>query len=40
MDLTDFVPDREHLLLMEVNGDFRYHNDGLHLERGVLDDNL
>ena len=37
-DLPDFTPERAHLLLQEVYGDFQHHNDGLHLNGGVADD--
>ena len=39
-DLTDFTPEREHLLLQEVYGDFPHHNDRLHLDKGVADDTI
>ena len=35
--LADFNPDRAHLLLQEVYGDFPHHNDGSHLDGGVAD---
>ena len=38
MDLTDFAPDRAHLLLWEVHGDFPRHNDGTHLTGGFTND--
>ena len=37
-DLRDFTPDRAHLLLQEVYGDFPHQNDGLNLDEGVADD--
>ena len=36
-DLPDFTPERAHLLLQEVNGEFPHHNDGLHLDGGIAD---
>ena len=36
-DLPEFVPTRIHLLLEEEYGDFPHHNDGSHLDAGVLD---
>ena len=36
-DLPDFTPERAHLLLREVYGDFPHHNDGSHLDGGVTD---
>ena len=37
-DLLVFVPERAHMLLQGVYGDFLHHNDGSHLE-GVIVDN-
>ena len=37
-DLLGFTPERAHLLLQGVYGDFPYHNDGSHLDRGISDD--
>ena len=37
-DLPEFTPERTHLLLQEVYGDFMYHNDGSHWDGGVADD--
>ena len=39
-DHPEFTPERAHLLLQGVYGDFSHHNDGLHLDRGVADDAL
>ena len=36
-DLPDFAPERAHLLLQEVYGDFPHHNDRSHLDGGVAD---
>ena len=33
-DLLKFYPERAHLLLQGVYGDFPHHNNGLHLEGG------
>ena len=38
--LTYFALERAPLLLREVYGDFPHHNDGSHLDGGVLDDAL
>ena len=37
-DLLGLTPDRAHLLLQGVYGDFPHHNNGLHLEGGNADD--
>ena len=37
-DLPDFTPERTHLLLRGVYGDFPHYNNGLHLDGGVTDD--
>ena len=37
-DLLGFTPERAHLLLQGVYGDFPHHNDGLHLDGGIPDD--
>ena len=39
-DHPDFTPERAHLLLQGVYGDFLHHNDGSHLDGGVADDAL
>ena len=39
-DLPDFTPERAHLLLQEVYGDFPHHNDELHLDGGVEDNSI
>ena len=39
-DLPEFTPERAHLLLQRVYGDFLHHNDGLHLDRGIADNAL
>ena len=39
-DLPGFHPERAHLLLQGVYGDFPHHNDGSHLDRGIADDAL
>ena len=39
-DLPEFTPERAHLLLHGVYGDFPHHNNGSHLEGGVVDDAL
>ena len=36
-DLPDFIPERVHLLLHGVYGDFPHHNDGSHLDGGFVD---
>ena len=36
--LPGFTPDRAHLFLRGVYGDFRHHNDGSHLDGGIADD--
>ena len=36
-DLPNFTPERAHLLLQGVYGDFPYHNNGSHLDGGVMD---
>ena len=36
-DLPDFTPERAHLLLQEVYGNFPHHNVGSHLDGGVAD---
>ena len=38
VDLPGFHPERAHLLLQGVYGDFPYHNNGSHLDRGISDD--
>ena len=35
-DLPDFTPERTHMLLQEVYGDFPHHNNGSHLDGGVV----
>ena len=37
VDLPDFTPERAHLLLQEVYGEYPHHNDGSHLKGGVAD---
>ena len=37
-DLPRFTPERAHLLLQGVYGDFPHHNDGSHLEWGIVGD--
>ena len=37
-DLLGFTPERAHLLLHVVYGDFPHHNDGLHLDGVIADD--
>ena len=37
-DLPGFHPERAHLLLQEVYGYFLHHNDGSHLDGGIMDD--
>ena len=37
-DLLGFHPERAHLLLQEVYGNFPHHNDGAHLDRGIMND--
>ena len=37
-EFPGFTPDRAHLLLQDVYGDFPHHTDGLHLD-GVIADN-
>ena len=37
-DLLGFTPERAHLLLQGVYGDFPHHNDGSHLDGGIADD--
>ena len=39
-DLPGFTPERAHLLLQGVYGEFLYHNDGAHLDRGIADDDI
>ena len=39
-DLTDFTPERVHLLLQLVYGDFPHYNNGSHMDGGVPDDAL
>ena len=36
-DLLGFHPERAHLLLQGVYGDFPHHNDGSHLDGGIAD---
>ena len=36
-DLPGFTPERAHLLLQGVYGDFPHHNDGSHLDGGIAD---
>ena len=36
-DLPGFHPERAHLLLQGVYGDFLHHNNGLHLDGGISD---
>ena len=40
MHLTIYTPERVHLLLHGVYGDFQHHNDGSHLKEGIADDAL
>ena len=35
LDLPDFIPERAHLLFQGIYGDYRHHNYGSHLDRGV-----
>ena len=37
-DLLDFTPERPHMFLREVYGEFSHHNDGSHMDGGVVDD--
>ena len=37
-DLPGFHPERAHLLLQGVYGDFPHHNDRSHLDGGISDD--
>ena len=37
-ELTDFTPNRVHLLLKGFYVDYPHHKNGIHLEGGVLDD--
>ena len=37
-DIPGFTPERAHLLLQGVYGDFPHHNDGSHLDGGIADD--
>ena len=37
-DLLRFTPERAHLLLQVVYGDFLHHNDGSHLDGEITDD--
>ena len=37
-DLPGFTPERAHLLLQGIYGDFPHHNSGSHLDRGIADD--
>ena len=37
-DLPGLQPERAHLLLQGVYGDFPHHNDGSHLDGGIADD--
>ena len=37
-DLLGFHPERAHLLLQGVYGDFMYHLNGSHLDGGIVDD--
>ena len=37
-DLLGFTPERAHLLLQVVYGDFPHHNDGSHLDGGIAYD--
>ena len=39
-DLPGFTPERAHLLLLGVYGDFPHHNDGSYLDEGIADDTL
>ena len=39
-DLPDFTPERAHLLLKGVYGDFPHNNDGSHLNGGFEDNDL
>ena len=36
-ELPDFTPELAHLMLQGVYGDFLHHNDGSHLDGGVVD---
>ena len=38
VDLLGFHPERAHLLLQGVFGDFPHHNNASHLDRGIADD--
>ena len=38
VDIPGFAPERAHLLLQGVYGDFPHHNDGSHLDGGITDD--
>ena len=40
VDLPDFTPERAHVLLPEFYGDFPHHNNGSHLDRGIVYDAL
>ena len=37
-DLLGFHPERVHLLLQGIYGEFPHHNDGSHLDGGIADD--
>ena len=37
-DLPDFTPESAHLFLQGVYGDYPHHNDGSHMDGGVVDD--
>ena len=39
-DLPGFHPERAHLLLQGVYGDFLHHNNGSHLDRGIMDEDV
>ena len=39
-DLPGFTPERAHLLLQGVYGDFPHHNNGSHLDGGIVEDAL
>ena len=39
-DFPEFPPERAHLLLQGLYGDLPHHNDGSHLDRGVMDDDV
>ena len=39
-DLPEFTPERAHMLLQEVYGNFQHHNNGEHLVEIIMDDTV